>query len=40
MSRRLMRTPQGQVCGNTMSGNTGGNSVGTYGADFNPTGSC
>ncbi|RZT20650.1 parallel beta helix pectate lyase-like protein [Kribbella sp. VKM Ac-2569] len=37
---KFMRTPQGQVCGNTMSGNTGGDSVGTYAADFNPTAAC
>lgn len=32
--------PQGLVCGNTMSGNTGGNSVGTYAGQFNPTAAC
>lgn len=37
---KFMRAPQGQVCGNTMSGNTGGDSVGTYAADFNPTAAC
>ncbi|MCQ4207044.1 DUF1565 domain-containing protein [Streptomyces longispororuber] len=37
---KVMRTPQGQVCSNTMSGNTGGNSVGTYGADYDPTALC
>ncbi|HEY3508932.1 MAG TPA: right-handed parallel beta-helix repeat-containing protein [Kribbella sp.] len=37
---KFMRTPQGTVCGNTMSGNTAGNSVGTYGADYNPTAAC
>jgi hypothetical protein len=37
---KFMRTPQGQVCGNTMSGNTGGDSVGTYAANFTPTAAC
>ncbi|MEV5607708.1 right-handed parallel beta-helix repeat-containing protein [Streptomyces sp. NPDC052225] len=37
---KVMRTPQGPVCSNTMSGNTGGDSVGTYGADYSPTTPC
>ncbi|MGW7413793.1 right-handed parallel beta-helix repeat-containing protein [Streptomyces sp. NPDC054863] len=37
---KFMRTPQGPVCNNTMSGNTGGDSVGTYGSDYAPTGAC
>ncbi|MFF2729492.1 DUF1565 domain-containing protein [Streptomyces sp. NPDC058008] len=37
---KFMRTPQGPVCTNTMSGNTGGDAVGTYGAGYDPTGSC
>ncbi|MFE6892495.1 DUF1565 domain-containing protein [Streptomyces sp. NPDC057694] len=37
---KVMRTPQGPVCSNTMSGNTGGDSVGTYGADYAPTALC
>ncbi|OWA15011.1 DUF1565 domain-containing protein [Streptomyces sp. CS057] len=37
---KFMRTPQGPVCSNTMSGNTGGNAVGTYGSSYDPTGVC
>lgn len=37
---KFQRTPQGTICGNTMSGNTGGNAVGTYGSSFNPTAAC
>ncbi|WP_405792751.1 DUF1565 domain-containing protein [Streptomyces sp. NBC_01506] len=37
---KFMRTPQGPVCTNTMSGNTGGNAVGTYGGQYAPTGPC
>lgn len=37
---KFQRTPQGKICGNTMSGNTGGNSVGTFGSTFNPTQAC
>ncbi|GAA1369395.1 DUF1565 domain-containing protein [Streptomyces beijiangensis] len=37
---KFMRTPQGPVCTNTMSGNTGGNAVGTYGSQYAPTGPC
>lgn len=32
--------PQQQVCGNTFANNSGGVSVGTYGSQFNPAGSC
>ncbi|MGW1230332.1 DUF1565 domain-containing protein [Streptomyces sp. NPDC002530] len=37
---KFMRTPQGPVCTNTMSGNTGGDAVGTYGSAYDPTGAC
>lgn len=37
---KFMRTPQGPVCTNTMSGNTGGDAVGTYGSEYAPTGAC
>ncbi|MET8327783.1 right-handed parallel beta-helix repeat-containing protein [Streptomyces sp. NPDC005181] len=37
---KFMRTPQGPVCTNTMSGNTGGYAVGTYGSEYTPTGAC
>ncbi|MFD5141111.1 DUF1565 domain-containing protein [Streptomyces sp. NPDC058378] len=37
---KFMRTPQGPVCTNTMSGNTGGDAVGTYAGDYDPTGAC
>ncbi|WP_327174385.1 DUF1565 domain-containing protein [Streptomyces sp. NBC_01335] len=37
---KFMRTPQGPVCTNTMSGNTGGDAIGTYGAEYAPTGAC
>jgi len=33
---KFQRQPQGQVCGNVMSNNTGGDTVGTYGAAFAP----
>ena len=33
-------TPQGKICGNTMAGNTGGNSAGNFGSEFDPTKSC
>jgi parallel beta-helix repeat protein len=36
---KIMVSPQGQICGNTMSGNAGGNVVGDY-TNFNPTASC
>ncbi|MBI1863419.1 DUF1565 domain-containing protein [Candidatus Microgenomates bacterium] len=32
--------PQGIICGNIMSGNVGGDAVGTYKAQFNPTAPC
>jgi hypothetical protein len=32
--------PQGRVCGNTMSDNVGGDAVGTYAAEFDPTAPC
>ncbi|MFE7452095.1 hypothetical protein [Streptomyces griseus] len=34
------RTPQGPVCSDTMSGNTGGDAVGAYGGSYDPTGVC
>ncbi|MEU5716402.1 right-handed parallel beta-helix repeat-containing protein [Streptomyces sp. NPDC020403] len=37
---KFMRTPQGPVCANTMSGNTGGDAVGTYASAYDPTGAC
>ncbi len=37
---KFQATPQQIVCGNTMTGNTGGDAVGTYGAQFNPTQAC
>ncbi|MFF1921794.1 DUF1565 domain-containing protein [Streptomyces sp. NPDC058221] len=37
---KFMRTPQGPVCTNTMSENTGGDAVGTYGSEYAPTGAC
>ncbi|WP_406517102.1 DUF1565 domain-containing protein [Streptomyces sp. NBC_00134] len=37
---KFMRTPQGPVCTNKMSGNTGGDAVGTYGSAYDPTGPC
>lgn len=37
---KFMQTPQGPVCANTMSGNTGGDAVGTYGSAYLPTGAC
>ncbi|HVF69797.1 MAG TPA: right-handed parallel beta-helix repeat-containing protein [Xanthomonadales bacterium] len=37
---KFSRSPQGKICGNTMSNNTGGNSVGTYASQFNPTAAC
>jgi parallel beta-helix repeat protein len=37
---KFQASPQGQICGNTMSGNTGGNAVGTYKSQFNPTVTC
>ena len=37
---RFQVTPQGKICGNTMSGNTNGNSAGNFGSEFDPTKSC
>ena len=37
---KFMRTPQGPVCTNTMSGNTGGDAVGTYASEYDPAGAC
>ncbi len=37
---KFQAKPQTKICGNTMSGNTLGNSVGTYGSLFNPTQPC
>lgn len=37
---KFQATPQGQICGNAMSNNTGGNAVGTYASAFNPTAPC
>ncbi|PFG32354.1 DUF1565 domain-containing protein [Sanguibacter antarcticus] len=33
-------TPQGRVCGNSMADNTGGDAVGTYSAEYDPTSKC
>ncbi|MEU3224736.1 DUF1565 domain-containing protein [Streptomyces sp. NPDC006976] len=33
-------TPQGQVCGNTLVGNTGGDATGTYGNEYVPSRPC
>jgi hypothetical protein len=37
---KFQATPQGRICGNAMSGNTGGDAVGTYAAQFTPTQPC
>ena len=37
---KFMAKPQGKVCGNTMSGNNGGNSVGEFKEDFDPAEPC
>ncbi len=37
---KFQRTPQTQICGNSMSNNVGGNAVGTYGSDYVPTTAC
>lgn len=37
---KFQRTPQGQVCGNVFEGNEKGDSVGSFGEDFNPEKSC
>ena len=37
---KFQRSPQGEICGNSFSGNSSGNSVGSYGSDYNPTSVC
>ena len=37
---KIQRIPQVKICDNKMEGNSGGDSVGSYGEDFNPTDSC
>jgi hypothetical protein len=37
---KVQQRPQGRVCGNTMSGNSGGDAVGTYRSETNPTAAC
>lgn len=37
---KLQREKQGKICGNIMSGNTGGDATGSYGSLFKPTQSC
>jgi hypothetical protein len=37
---KFMASPQGRVCGNTMTNNTGGNAVGNFASSFNPTATC
>lgn len=37
---RFQATPQGKICGNTMSGNTNENSAGNFGSGFDPTKLC
>ncbi len=37
---KFQRSPQGKICGNEMGGNEKGNSVGSYGEDFNPEKEC
>lgn len=37
---KFQRTPQRVVCGNTMSGNTGGDAVGSYASSYRPTAAC
>jgi hypothetical protein len=37
---KAQRQPQGQVCGNTMTNNTGGNVVGSYPTSIQPTSAC
>lgn len=36
----FQKAPQRTICGNAMSGNTGGDAVGSYGSQFNPTAAC
>ena len=37
---KVQQQPQGRVCGNTMSGNAGGDTVGSYRSQINPTAAC
>lgn len=37
---KIMTAPQGKMCDNIMSGNDGGNAVGEYGEDYDPTKGC
>ncbi len=37
---KFQRVPQGKICGNTMNNNSGGDSVGSYGDQFNPVRPC
>ena len=37
---KFQATPQGRICGNAMSANTGGDAVGTFGAQYRPTEPC
>ena len=37
---RFQTTPQGKICGNTMSGNTTGDSAGGFASEFDPIKSC
>jgi parallel beta-helix repeat protein len=37
---KFQRTPQRTICGNTMSGNSGGDAVGSYADSYNPTSAC
>ncbi|QNE17652.1 DUF1565 domain-containing protein [Kribbella qitaiheensis] len=37
---KFQATPQGRLCGNAMTGNTGGDAVGTYAAQYQPSQPC
>ncbi|MBC8075157.1 MAG: hypothetical protein H7Y32_03700, partial [Chloroflexales bacterium] len=37
---KVQTSPQTEICGNTMSNNSGGNAVGDYGSQYNPTQAC
>jgi hypothetical protein len=37
---KFQATPQGRLCGNATTGNTGGDAVGAYGAQFHPSQPC
>ena len=37
---RFQAEPQAEVCGNEMSGNSGGDATGAFGVNFNPTAAC